>query len=77
MNRDTKIIEAANDVCSALFDFAVESGEHLTCLEIDTLAALYRALGRDEAAKDILDRRSSHALHDEEGDDHYYRSNKR
>lgn len=66
-----QIEKAATAACDALFYFAIESGEHLTCTEIETLVALYRILGRDVEADEILSADASHATSDEEGDEHY------
>lgn len=43
-------------------------GCHMNCYEANTAADLFRALGRNAQAADIL---AAHAEHDEEGDLHY------
>lgn len=71
---DEQVIDIAMQAeltLNALIDFAIEAGEHLTCTEIESLAALYRAAGMDQAADEIVGPTASHARHDEPGDDHY------
>ena len=48
-------------------DTAVDVGSRLNCTEVDALAGLLRAFGRDEAADLWI---AEHATDDEEGDAH-------
>ena len=70
-DRNEEVYAAALAVADDLFNFLVESGEHLTCAEIETMAGLYEALGRNEDAKALIDPDNAHASHDEEGDMHF------
>lgn len=63
-----RLVQAVNDFLDTIYDFALESGEHITCREMNSLADLYRAAGRSEEARDVIE---AHGLTDEEGDDHY------
>lgn len=65
------LLDAINTTLDALLDFACESGEHLTCSEIESLAALYRVAGREDDAAAILAPESSHVYNEEEDDQHY------
>jgi hypothetical protein len=56
----------ADTWCGGLTD---EIATALGCVEADTLAALLRALGAEQAADEWLD---AHASGDEPGDDHYW-----
>ena len=67
-DRNEQVYYAATAAVDALDSFLYESGEHLTCGEIEAMARLYEALGQEVA---FLDKESSHVAHDEEGDDHW------
>lgn len=64
--REEAIVAAATELLDIVWHFAVESGEQWSCTEINALAALYRAAGRDDEADELLADDSSHIADDDE-----------
>lgn len=63
-----EIIAQVEDVLDTLTALVAESGEHLTCSELESLCRLAEMIGRDDWAEGA---RRCHAESDEEGDLHY------
>lgn len=75
MEELTARVEAGEALATMLGDtmLAEHLGGALGCTEAETVAEFVRAWGADEDAETWLD---MHAIHDDEGDDHYERGQK-
>ncbi|KQQ20714.1 hypothetical protein ASF48_08930 [Rathayibacter sp. Leaf299] len=72
---DATLLDALAEFASVFSgDTAVDMGPRLNCAEVDALAGLLRAFGRDEAAELWI---AEHATDDDEGDAHTPEGTKR
>lgn len=63
-----RILQAAQDVAEQVAEAFSEKATAFTCSEIEVLAELMRAVGKEDYADNIID---SHAEGDDEGDAHW------
>jgi hypothetical protein len=67
-----KVHAAAVNMTDRMFEALMESGEHFSCGEYESILDVFRALGYTETVDILLGPEAHHVIHDDEGDDHFH-----